>query len=55
MALTIRKPAVIEPSHIPSRKRTMNNPAKFLQAAWHDNAIPQMKMLMLIPVNGCQM
>jgi len=54
MALTIRKPAVIEPSHMPSRKRTTNNPVKFLQTAWHDSAIPQMKILMLFHVSRCK-
>lgn len=54
MALTIRKPAVIEPSHMPSKRRTTNNPVKLLQAAWHDSAIPQMKILILFHMNRCK-
>ena len=44
---TIMNPGVIAPSHIPRMKRTANKPPKLLQAAWHNKAIAQMKMLML--------
>lgn len=47
MDVTIKNPAVIDPSHIPKIKRTMNRPAKFLQAAWQHSATAQMKMLRL--------
>jgi hypothetical protein len=41
-------PGVIAPSHIPRMKRTANKPPKLLQAAWHNKAMDQMKMLMLV-------
>jgi hypothetical protein len=44
---TIMNPGVIVPSHIPRMKRTANKPPKLLQAAWHNKAIPQTKILML--------
>ena len=47
MELTIKKPAVMDPSHIPRMRRTTNRPAKFLQAAWQHKATPQMKMFKL--------
>ena len=47
MELTIKKPAVIEPSHMPRTKRTAKRPAKFLQAACAQRAIAQIKMLKL--------
>lgn len=47
MELTIMKPAVTEPSHIPRMKRTAKRPAKFLQAAWLHKAIAQMNMFRL--------
>jgi len=42
------KPGVIAPSHTPRMKRTANKPPKSLQAAWHNKAMDQMKMLMLV-------
>ena len=47
MELTIKKPAVIEPSHIPRTKRTTKRPAKFLQAACEERAIANIKILKL--------
>ena len=47
MALTIKKPAVIEPSHMPRTKRTAKRPAKFLQAACEQRAIAHMEILKL--------
>ena len=47
MALTIKNPAVIEPSHMPRTKRTAKRPAKFLQAACEQRAIAHMEMLKL--------
>ena len=41
-------PGVTAPSHIPRMKRTANKPPKFLQAAWHNKAIDQMKIFMLV-------
>ena len=45
-------PGVTAPSHIPRMKRTANKPPKFLQAAWHNKAMDQMKMLMLAWVSA---
>jgi hypothetical protein len=47
MELTIKKPAVMEPSHIPRMRRAMKRPAKFLQAAWQHKVTPQMNMFRL--------
>ena len=47
MELTIMKPAVMDPSHIPRMNRTANNPPKFLHAACEQSATPHTKMLML--------
>jgi hypothetical protein len=47
MELTIKNPAVIDPSHIPRMRRTTNKPAKFLQAAWEQRATAQIDILKL--------
>ena len=48
VAHTIMNPGVIAPSHIPRMKRTANKPPKFSQAAWHNKAMDQMKILTLV-------
>jgi hypothetical protein len=40
-------PGVIAPSHTPRTNRAANKPPKLLQAAWQNNAIDQMKTLIL--------
>ena len=47
MELTIKKPAVIEPSHMPRTKRATKRPAKFLQAACAQSATAHIEMLKL--------
>jgi hypothetical protein len=42
------KPAVMHPSHMPRIKRATKRPAKLVQAAWQANAMPQIKILMLV-------
>ena len=47
MELTIMKPAVIEPSHMPRMSRTAKSPPKLWHAAWAQSATPHVKMLIL--------
>jgi hypothetical protein len=47
MELTIKKPAVTDPSHIPRMRRATKRLAKLLQAAWQHKATPHMKMFKL--------
>lgn len=47
MELTIKKPAVMEPSHIPRRSLHTKSPEKLLQAAWDIRAMAQTKILRL--------
>lgn len=44
---TIINPGVIAPSHTPRMKRTAKRPPNDLHAAWDNNAIDQMKILIL--------
>lgn len=46
--MTIKKPAVIEPSQAPRINLTIKRPAKFLHAAWEQSATAQTKMLKLL-------
>jgi hypothetical protein len=50
MELTIKNPAVMDPSHMPRMRRTANKPAKFLQAAWQQRATAQIDILRLVNV-----
>jgi hypothetical protein len=47
MELTIKNPAVMDPSHIPRTRRTANNPPKLLQAAWEQRATAQIDIFKL--------
>jgi len=48
MEVTIIKPAVTDPSHMPRIKRVTKRPAKLPQADVHANVMPQTKILTLI-------
>lgn len=47
MEVTIMKPGVMAPSHMPRRKRTAKRAPKEVQAAWQQRMTAQRKMLML--------
>lgn len=49
MEVTIMKPAVMEPSHIPRIRRTAKSPPKLLHAACEHRAMAQTKMFVLDP------